>query len=147
MFLNEDTFSQIIKNTPLIAIDLIVENDKNQILLGKRINEPALGLWFVPGGRVFKDESLDHAFERIAKEELHLDLHRSDAKFYKIYEHFYDNNVFNSDFTTHYIILSHKIRVNKLPKLDKQHSQSKWFTVEKLLKNSDVHDYTKDYFI
>ena len=56
MLLDKDTFSTVIQNTPLISIDLIVENKKGQILLGKRVNEPALGYWFVPGGRIFKDE-------------------------------------------------------------------------------------------
>lgn len=40
------TFSNIIQNTPLISIDLIVTNRANQVLLGKRVNEPAKNFWF-----------------------------------------------------------------------------------------------------
>jgi len=147
MLLSKDIFSNVIENTPLISIDLIVENDKGQILLGKRINEPALGYWFVPGGRIFKDESLDDAFIRTVKEELGLNIERKDAIFDKTYEHFYENNVFDDKFSTHYIVLAHKIKIDNLPILNNQHSNYKWFEVDELLQNKNVHKYTKDYFI
>lgn len=146
MFLSQDVFSSVIEHTPLISIDLIVQNEHNQVLLGKRVNEPAFGIWFVPGGRIFKDESLDLAFCRTVKEELGIDMQRSDAVFDKTYEHFYDNNVFNNNFSTHYIVLAHKIKVNALPTLNKQHSEYRWFDIEELLENDNVHKYTKDYF-
>ena len=146
MFLDKSTFSTVIENTPLISIDLVVMNNEGQVLLGKRVNEPALDYWFVPGGRVFKDESLDTAFTRTVKEELALDLKRTDAEFDKVYEHFYDNNVFSNDFSTHYIVLAHKIKVDTSPSLNKQHSEYRWFEVEALLKSENVHKYTKDYF-
>lgn len=60
--LNHDEFRQVVQNTPLFAIDLVVLNGKNEILLGLRKNPPAQGYWFVPGGRVFKGESLDDGF-------------------------------------------------------------------------------------
>ena len=146
MILDKNIFSQVVENTPLIAIDLLVQNDKKQILLGKRTNEPALGYWFVPGGRIFKDESLDDAFERTVEEELYLNLQRTDAVFDKTYEHFYNNNVFNDNFSTHYIVLAHKITINKLPSVNKQHSRYRWFEIEELLEHENVHNYTKDYF-
>ena len=93
MILSKEVFSTVVENTPLIAIDLIVQNDKGQVLLGKRVNEPALGFWFVPGGRIFKDETLDMAFSRTVQEELSIEMNRVDAEFDKTYEHFYDNNV------------------------------------------------------
>jgi colanic acid biosynthesis protein WcaH len=147
MFLKKDVFSTVIKNTPLISIDLIIENDKGQILLGKRVNEPAFGYWFVPGGRVFKDESLDDTFQRTVKEELNLNIQRKDAIFDKTYEHFYENNVFNDRFSTHYIVLAHRIKIDTLPMVNNQHSDYKWFEVDELLQDKNVHKYTKDYFI
>ncbi|HGU2589280.1 TPA: NUDIX domain-containing protein, partial [Escherichia coli] len=54
MFLHSQDFATIVRSTPLISIDLIVENEFGEILLGKRINRPAQGYWFVPGGRVLK---------------------------------------------------------------------------------------------
>ena len=178
MFLDKEVFSCVVENTPLISIDLIVFNKNAQVLLGKRVNEPAFGFWFVPGGRIFKDEALDVAFTRTVKEELGIDMKKSDAMFDKTYEHFYDNNVFNNDFSTHYIVLAHKIKVDCFvvpPRNDgehfvaslndtqtvtasearqstspcnngEQHSEYKWFDIEELLENDNVHKYTKDYF-
>ncbi len=147
MLLNIDDFSSVIKNAPLISIDLIVKNFKKEILLGKRVNEPAKGCWFVPGGRVFKDETLDEAFNRISKEELSLDIKREESKFYGIYEHFYENNVFNDDFGTHYIVLAHEFMTNDDLRLNDQHEAYKWFGLEGVLNSGKVHKYTKNYFL
>ena len=42
--LDNQTFKIVINSTPLISIDLLVKNN-NKILLGKRINKPALGFF------------------------------------------------------------------------------------------------------
>ena len=146
MLLNQEVFASIIHNTPLISIDLIVENIKGQILLGKRINEPAKDFWFVPGGRIFKDETLDTAFARIVENEIGLDIKRKDAMFIDVYEHFYKNNVFDNQFSTHYVVLAHKITTDEKLVLNDQHEKYEWFEKDLLLNIDDVHKYTKDYF-
>ena len=55
MFLPKDEYSKIIKQTPLVSIDVCILKGRN-ILLGKRINPPAKDFFFVPGGRIFKSE-------------------------------------------------------------------------------------------
>ncbi|TOB15241.1 NUDIX domain-containing protein, partial [Vibrio parahaemolyticus] len=55
--LDEQTFKLVVASTPLVSIDLIIRNSKRQILLGQRTNRPAQGFWFVPGGRICKDET------------------------------------------------------------------------------------------
>ncbi len=58
--LDLEIFKIVVENTPLFAIDLVVINSKQQILLGKRVNAPAKDYWFVPrGGRVYKNETLE----------------------------------------------------------------------------------------
>ena len=59
MFLDKNTFSTVIASTPLVPIDLVVKNHQSQVLLGQRLNRPAQGFWFVPGGRILKNEFLD----------------------------------------------------------------------------------------
>ena len=147
MFLGKNDFSSVIKNTPLISIDLIVKNSKEEVLLGKRINEPAKGSWFVPGGRIFKDETLDEAFSRIAREELGLDLQRDKSKFYGIYEHFYENSVFSDDFGTHYVVLAHEFITNDDLRLNDQHEEYRWFGMDEILNTKEIHKYTKNYFL
>ena len=101
------TFKTVINLAPLISIDLVIKNKEGQVLLGKRNNRPAQGFWFVPGGRVLKDEQLDIAFERLLKTELSLD--KGEAKFIGVYQHFYADNVTEDDFSKHYIVLAYEI--------------------------------------
>ena len=73
MFLRHEDFASVVRFTPLIAIDLIVENTRGEFLLGQRTNRPARGYWFVPGGRVQKDESLVLGFRlRVSENDLQL---------------------------------------------------------------------------
>ena len=65
MFLRQEEFATVVRCAPLISIDLLVENARGEYLLGQRLNRPAQGLWFVPGGRVQKDERLEDALERL----------------------------------------------------------------------------------
>ena len=44
---------------PLPAATALVLNEKNQLLLGKRLVEPGKGQWCLPGGFVELDESMD----------------------------------------------------------------------------------------
>jgi len=146
MLLSKKVFSLVVESTPLVSIDLLVENSEGKILLGKRVNEPAKEFWFVPGGRVFKDETLDIAFSRTVKEEIGLDLVRDESVFKGTYEHFYKNNVFNDAFSTHYIVLAHSIVTKSELRLNNQHEEYRWFSKEELLSREDVHKYTKNYF-
>jgi len=146
--LSKADFTQIIKNTPLISIDLIIENEENKFLLGKRVNEPAKDEWFVPGGRIFKDETLDTAFTRTTNSEIGIALQRNEVAFYGLYEHFYDNNVFNDTFSTHYIVLAHTFKVHKEDiRLNNQHEEYKWFSIQEIVENDNVNQHTKDYFL
>lgn len=77
---------------------------KREVLLGKRLNVPAKGDWFVPRGRVRKNETLDDAFIRLVREEFSIEsgITRSDAKFLGVFEYFYDDNVFDALTTKYY---------------------------------------------
>ena len=149
MFLDKNTFSIVVKSTPLISIDLVVIDADGQVLLGRRLNKPAQGAWFVPGGRVLKNESLAHAFKRLTKEELGLEFTIEQANLLGPFEHFYQDNVFGEQFSTHYIVLAYRLKLNyslnNIP-LDMQHDSYQWFEIENLLKDEQVHQHTKWYF-
>ncbi|EFB2838367.1 MULTISPECIES: GDP-mannose mannosyl hydrolase [Escherichia] len=144
-----ELFKTIVEHTPLISIDLIIRNDKGEVLLGQRLNRPAKNYWFVPGGRIFKDESFEIAFKRITFEELGYQITLDQANFLGVYEHFYNDNVSGTDFSTHYIVHGYETQFNpqqiRLPTA--QHNSYKWFDVEALLHSTIVHQYTKNYFI
>jgi colanic acid biosynthesis protein WcaH len=151
MKLSTTDFKTIVKSTPLVSIDLIVRDTEANVLLGKRTNRPAQGFWFVPGGRVLKDEHFDSAFKRLIKEELGLDNVQSTFK--GIYQHFYDDNFSEDDFSeddfsTHYLVLAYEITfMGDLAFLPlEQHSKYKWFAEKELVENQQVHKHSKWYF-
>ncbi|WP_102433536.1 GDP-mannose mannosyl hydrolase [Vibrio sp. 10N.286.55.E12] len=141
-----ETFKTVIESTPLISIDLIVRNEKDQILLGKRTNRPAQGYWFVPGGRVLKDESFEYAFRRLIKVELGLT--EVVTNFKGIYQHFYNDNFSEDSFSTHYVVLAYAVTfTGELTSLPiEQHSAYQWFYESELLLNEQVHLHSKWYY-
>ena len=102
--LERELFKTIVEHTPLISINLIIRNDKGEALLGQRLNRPAQNYWFVPGGRIYKDESFEIAFKRITFEEVGVQISLNDALFLGVYEHFYNDNFSEAEFSTHYVV-------------------------------------------
>ena len=149
MFLRQEDFATVVRATPLISIDLIVENANGEFLLGKRTNRPAQGFWFVPGGRVQKDEPLAEAFERLTLAELGIRLPLAAGEFYGVWQHFYDDNFSGTDFSTHYIVLGFRLKVNQadLALPDTQHEDYRWLTPEALVAEENVHDNSRAYFL
>lgn len=143
-------FLNVIKNTPLISIDIIVYNSADKVLLGMRRNAPARNFWFIPGGRILKNESLPDAFSRISFAEFGICLKIDDADFKGIYEHIYpDENYFEQpDISTHYIVLAYEYKLKEplitLP--GEQHNDYIWIKVEDLLTSDKVHLNAKNYF-
>ena len=152
--LGRDEFLAVVKDTPLVSIDLVVVDEGGHILVGKRTNEPALGTWFVPGGRVGKDETLDAAFERIAKDELGPGAwSRATARPLGVFEHFYTTNFTGSgDVGTHYVVIAYAVgadglRVERLP--TDQHAGFEWVKTGGVTKDGGtvtLHEYTEAYF-
>lgn len=147
--MNDKRFLDVVASTPLVSIDLIVRNDDGQVLLGKRRNRPAKGYWFVPGGRIRKNERIPDAFRRISGSELSTRLELNDADFLGVHEHLYDDNFLGEDGTgTHYVVLAYEIRIGSTAKIvpDDQHSQLEWWEVGELLRSDSVHVNAKAYF-
>lgn len=147
MILDKDKLTQVVKNTPLVSIDIIVRDGNNRYLLGNRINEPAKGYWFVPGGRISKNETLADAFKNISERELGMRLEIADANFLGVHEHMYDQNFAEEKgFGTHYVVLAFEVFVknlntNTLPSI--QHREWKLVTLEALRECAGVHENTK----
>ena len=144
-----EDFDNVVRLTPLVAIDLIVRSADGRVLVGRRIFEPARGSLFVPGGRITKNESIGAAFRRISAAELGVEKKLEEARFMGVYEHFYHtNNREQAGFGTHYVTLAYEVtspvRDATLPK--DQHGEYAWLTEAELVKRADVHENTKAYF-
>jgi len=148
--IDKETFLQIVDSTPLVSIDLILENQQGKVLLGMRNNSPAQSYWFVPGGIIRKNERLSDAFKRISSVELGAELIITDAKLIGAFEHIYEDNFLGKQgINTHYVVLAYKIKAKEhfKPKPDNQHSEMQWWLKDSLLKEPKVHKNTKDYFV
>ena len=54
---------------PIPCVDLIVADDHGQVLLARRKNEPAMGEWWFPGGRVhYLETRVDTAIRKLREE-------------------------------------------------------------------------------
>ena len=143
-------FRTLVRWAPIVSIDLILLNRAGEALLGYRLNRPAKNKWFVPGGRVFKEERIPDAMARIARQETGIEIRPQAAAFAGVHEHFYRNSVFSRSraLPTHYVVLAFKARVGKgtLLRVDSQHRRLAWFHPKDLLRSGSVHKNTKAYF-
>lgn len=155
MHLSDQEFLEVITRTPLVSIDLVVRDPKNRILLGRRINEPAKGKWFVPGGRIRKGENLEDAFQRVCLTEIKESHTKSEARLVGVFTHMHEKNVFLMEgISTHYVVLAFELRFGEGFELreTEQHSEFRWFTSEEVDppkgKNAypDVHEFVVPYF-
>ncbi|WP_122094946.1 GDP-mannose mannosyl hydrolase [Rahnella sp. Larv3_ips] len=146
--LSDDDFLRVIQNTPLVSIDFIIQNSSGEFLLGKRLNKPAKNFWFVPGGRIRKNEKIEDAFLRLTFDELKTPLEFNGAALRGVYQHHYEDSYASDKISTHYVVLAYDVNedvnLERLPL--EQHNSYKWFDINELMKSDDVHLYTKNYF-
>lgn len=145
--LDAQTFKTVIKNTPLVSIDLCLVCD-GQLLLGNRINEPLKGEWFTPGGRIHKNETWQCALLRIVETELGLrDIAVEDFSLMGIWDHFYNNSALDQDISTHYVNLPHYAEFQSKPNItvDDQHAEFEWFDLSAVTDDEKFNPYMRNY--
>lgn len=146
-WLSPDCFKNIVENTPLISVDFVIRNINGEVLLGQRLNRPAKGFWFVPGGRILKNETLADAFLRLTKAELGQAIEITSARYHGLYEHFYSDSVFGDQPDTHYVVNAFELIIDAVLELPKtQHNKYQWLSEFDLLERDDVHCHSKWYF-
>lgn len=151
MWLSLETFRTVLASTPLVSMDLVVRNSKGENLHGQRLNRQAQGFWFVPGGRILKNETLDAAFIRLTSAELGQAFERSQARLLDVYEHFYPESVFGCDEAeagTHYVVLGYQLFLPdghiRTPSPD-QHGHYRWWKTTEMQDSAEVHEITRAY--
>ncbi|MBU2488731.1 MAG: GDP-mannose mannosyl hydrolase [Proteobacteria bacterium] len=149
MRLSHNDFLAVVKNAPLVSMDILAADASGRVLVGLRKNEPARGDWFVPGGCVQKGETLAKAFARISAGELGREMAFSVARFLGVYEHFYPVNFAGEPgFDTHYVVLAYQVDGEGLspPADDDQHEAWRWLLPDEILADPGVHENTRRYF-
>jgi len=147
MHLDDKTFLRVIEATPLVSIDLLIRSERGEMLLGRRSNRPAKGLWFVPGGRIRKNETIKGALQRISAGELGIKI--EEAKLIGVFDHIYpDNFAGEAGINTHYVVIAfeYQMPAGEEVRPDVQHSELRWWNVEEVRESGEVHENTKAYF-
>ena len=148
--IGEKEFTASVSHLPLVSIDLLVRNSDGAILLGNRENRPAMGYWFVPGGRIRRMERFDAAFRRVTNDELGLIIEIEEAQFQGVFEHMYDDSAFSDEIGSHYVSIAMvledcELDLAKLPQI--QHKEYRWFNLQEIIEDVRVHERTKEFFV
>ncbi|MBC7504070.1 NUDIX domain-containing protein [Candidatus Gracilibacteria bacterium] len=134
MFIEKSLYTDILRNMPIPTVDILFLNSQNQILLGKRNNEPLMGIYYIPGGRVNKGERSLDATKRKVFEELGINIDISRLQFVGVYDDIFENSAFD-DITTHCIPVTYLYQLNSYEELelslgDAQHSDLQFFSLD-----------------
>jgi ADP-ribose pyrophosphatase YjhB (NUDIX family) len=122
MLIDNSLYSKIIDVVPIVCVDgFIIKDDK--ILLLKRNNYPAINEWWVPGGRVLKNELIQDAIIRKVQDEIGIkpEIVNQIGITETIFE---KKHTINICFTLS--INSNNIIINS------EHSEYNWFTISEL---------------
>lgn len=164
-----DEFARVVRGTQLVSVDALLFDNDGRLLLGRRTREPAKDTWFTPGGRVYKNENLNAAVQRILSAELAPPSVTTHSRYtlHGVYRHLYDTNfsptpyAFGTDYINFAYVLHTSEHYNaadgtlqgiegqRLGQNDphgEQHTAFRWFAVEDLLIDPEVHHYVKCYF-
>jgi colanic acid biosynthesis protein WcaH len=90
MSISKDLYKQMLLNLPILCVDLIIQNSKGEYLLVKRDNEPVKGFWWIPGGRVIKNDDVYASAQKKCIQEIGVDI--EDWRVVGIYDDQYDTN-------------------------------------------------------
>jgi colanic acid biosynthesis protein WcaH len=149
--LSNETFLAVVNAAPLVAMDLVIVRGGTEVLLGLRNNAPAKGQWFMPGGRIRKNEPMQTALARVAHDELGLDIAKlpHPPVHMGAFEHFYpDSFAGDAGVSTHYVVMGNLVHLpagTELAAADAQHSTLRWWPLAEAAHSPQVHRFTKAY--
>ena len=142
-------FATLVALGPLVSIDLVVQQG-SRYLFGYRKNRPAQNFWFVPGGRILKNESIQVALKRLTQTELGIGPEQltAEPRFKGVYEHFYKDAFCGPNHSTHYVVLAYQLQVkeNQVVLDSSQHGDICWLTAAQIQNNPDIHEHSRAYF-
>jgi len=126
--LNSKLYQKIHNYLPIVCVDVVIKTPDNGFLMVKRKEEPAKGEWWLVGGRVFKNESLESAARRKIKEEIGVVTEKAE-KIIEGYELIFKKDPYGHGNGTHTIATCFISVINNTEnlKLDNFHSEFKVF--------------------
>jgi colanic acid biosynthesis protein WcaH len=121
-----EEYRKVLSSVPIVCVDCVVMNERREILLVKRKNEPLKGEFWVPGGRVHKGEKLVDAVHRKMREELGVDVEIIEN--IGFFEEFFDKTAEEAEGGVHSISIVYLVKPKSCDfKLDDQSAEFAWF--------------------
>ena len=121
-----EEYRKVLSSVPIVCVDCVVLNDRGEVLLVKRKNEPLKDEFWVPGGRVHKGERLTNAVHRKMREELGVDVEIIENLGF--FEEFFEKTAENADGGVHSISFVYLVKPKSQDfSLDDQSAEWAWF--------------------
>lgn len=119
-------YKMILENMPIVCVDGVIINEDNEYLLVRRINEPMKNVFWIPGGRLLKNETLEEGIRRKMKQEL--DIYVKVEKLLGFFEEFFERSSNEISSGLHVISFVFLLAIHNQSdiKLDDQSSEWKW---------------------
>ena len=111
---------------PIVCVDGLIQNISKEYLLVKRINEPLKNEYWVPGGRIVKNERIEDAIKRKMKQELNIGIKvKRLLGFFEDFYKIFHSEIFNE---IHFVSFVFLLTIDDQDKiiLDNQSSDWKW---------------------
>ena len=87
--------------------------------------------------------------KRVGRMELGIDIDPTLVILLGAYDHIYENNFYNDEFGTHYVVNAYLLTLtkNQVKQInsDQQHSEFKWISLDKINYEPKVHQLVKNY--
>ncbi len=122
-FIEESLYKEIIKSVPIICIDLVVRI-KDEFLLIKRNENPLKGEWWVPGGRINMNETIEQSFKTKLFKEVGLS-YDDNVPIIGIYEDFFQNSS-KGTHEYHTVSIVGEIKLPDLPQISIDKTSNDW---------------------
>lgn len=90
MVLSKEMFDEIYSKVPRACAEVLIDMGSGNYVLSKRLIPPCVGMWHIPGGTIFFGESLNGAVERVAKDEIGVNV--TIKRVIKVIEYMYENH-------------------------------------------------------
>lgn len=135
-------YAEFLEHFPEVCVEIVIRTEAG-VLVAKRANAPARGKWFWPGSRLHKQEALDDAARRVAREELGIEV--DVVRRLGVSAHFWETSEATgrpSRHTVNIVYLAIPVDADPTIELDDQHTDYRYLNAVE----PDLHEYVREYF-
>jgi|SRR5581483_5060805 len=129
--LKKDFYGQAVNLLPICCVDIFIYNpsDKSYFMV-RRTTPPGVGVWWLPGGRLFKGESFIQCALRKCKDEVGLSV--TPCALLGVYSTVFDTSAWKCPTHTVNIAVLAFCDNSYSAKLDNNHDQYRWVSLEEV---------------